>query len=292
MTPQARKNSPKKYIQKDPLLPASQSPSQPQTHHPLAEKRILVFLILLAIILIPFSVWQLNRSLSRPFEKLSVNNAKNSNQSSIIDLYNNDNANTPALAVLSDKDTDQDGLNDYDELYVFKTSPYLQDSDSDKINDKLEIDQDTDPNCPTGETCGRVVTNTNSATNATVTDLSSLTPEQLRQIMRDAGAPEDVVSKISDDDLLATYQQILAEEGANLNSAVTNISESNINDNSNLNILDVNSLYGLSAEEIRQLLIEGGVPRETLDAVDDQTLIDIYQESLTQNLEGTTNTNS
>lgn len=46
------------------------------------------------------------------------------------------------------KDTDQDGLSDYDELYIYSTSPYLMDSDSDEITDKQEVDEGTDPNCP------------------------------------------------------------------------------------------------------------------------------------------------
>ncbi len=52
------------------------------------------------------------------------------------------------------KDTDGDGLMDYDELYVFRTSPYLVDSDSDGLDDKNEVYSGGDPNCPTGQDCG------------------------------------------------------------------------------------------------------------------------------------------
>ena len=45
-------------------------------------------------------------------------------------------------------------MNDYVELYNSRTSPYLRDSDSDGIDDKAEIDQGTDPNCPKGQDCG------------------------------------------------------------------------------------------------------------------------------------------
>lgn len=54
---------------------------------------------------------------------------------------------------LKSLDTDKDGLSDYDELYVFRTSPYLDDSDSDGTPDGVEISQNTDPNCPAGKTC-------------------------------------------------------------------------------------------------------------------------------------------
>ncbi len=54
------------------------------------------------------------------------------------------------------KDTDRDGLNDYAELNTYKTSPYLADTDSDAIADAIEIAQGSDPNCPTGQTCGAI----------------------------------------------------------------------------------------------------------------------------------------
>src|SRR3990167_3984046 len=54
------------------------------------------------------------------------------------------------------KDTDTDGLVDYDELYVYKTSPYIVDSDSDGFDDKQEVYSGNNPNCPTGKDCGLV----------------------------------------------------------------------------------------------------------------------------------------
>lgn len=54
------------------------------------------------------------------------------------------------------KDTDADGLVDYDELYVYKTSPYLADSDSDGFGDKEEVYSGNNPNCPTGKNCGLI----------------------------------------------------------------------------------------------------------------------------------------
>ncbi|MBI4714103.1 hypothetical protein HY771_02880 [Candidatus Uhrbacteria bacterium] len=51
------------------------------------------------------------------------------------------------------RDVDGDGLTDYDELQVYKTSPYLTDSDSDGFDDKTEIFSNNDPNCPKDKTC-------------------------------------------------------------------------------------------------------------------------------------------
>lgn len=50
-------------------------------------------------------------------------------------------------------DTDQDGINDFEELNFYNTSPYLVDTDSDGMSDKAEIDQGTDPICPQGGDC-------------------------------------------------------------------------------------------------------------------------------------------
>ena len=54
------------------------------------------------------------------------------------------------------QDTDFDGLNDYDELYVYRSSPYLKDTDSDGLDDKIEVFAGQDPNCAEGKDCGPV----------------------------------------------------------------------------------------------------------------------------------------
>lgn len=51
------------------------------------------------------------------------------------------------------KDTDRDGISDYDEQYLYRTSAYLADSDSDGASDAEEIAQNEDPNCPQGKNC-------------------------------------------------------------------------------------------------------------------------------------------
>ncbi|TAL50945.1 hypothetical protein EPN81_01375 [Patescibacteria group bacterium] len=68
------------------------------------------------------------------------------------------------------KDTDVDGLVDYDELYVYKTSPYIADSDSDGFDDKQEVYSGNNPNCPTGKDCGLVVGSPEAVAENTVAD--------------------------------------------------------------------------------------------------------------------------
>ena len=52
-------------------------------------------------------------------------------------------------------DTDNDGLYDYDEIYLYETSPYIEDTDSDGISDAREIETSTDPLCPKGVSCSK-----------------------------------------------------------------------------------------------------------------------------------------
>lgn len=60
------------------------------------------------------------------------------------------------METLKKEDTDADGLNDYNELYVYKTSPYLKDTDSDGAEDGVEITQGGDPNCAPNMPCATI----------------------------------------------------------------------------------------------------------------------------------------
>jgi len=67
-------------------------------------------------------------------------------------------------------DTDKDGINDYEELQFYQTSPYLPDTDSDGVDDKDEIDAETDPLCPQGQSCNSQVAGDASTSGAEVAD--------------------------------------------------------------------------------------------------------------------------
>ncbi|HOZ37077.1 MAG TPA: hypothetical protein PLR18_04615 [bacterium] len=151
------------------------------------------------------------------------------------------------ITQLKNNDTDQDGLSDFDELYVYSTSPYLKDSDSDNHGDKEEIDQGFDPNCPKGQDCrgtsGATNTNTNTSSTTSATgeesqgltgiglgttietetsrtltaeekeQLKQLTPAQLRELLLSTGnITEEQLNQISDEDLLQAVQESLGGE--------------------------------------------------------------------------------
>jgi len=142
---------------------------------------------------------------------------------------------TDQTQALKNKDTDGDGLSDYDELNVYLTSPYLADTDSDGLSDSAEIKNNTDPNCPQGRTCAG-------------------------ELLQSAAA----------DATNDTLNSLLNQFGA------TNPT----NPSASLNSEQLNTLKNIDAASLRQLLIQQGMPKETLDKISDADLLKSYQETL------------
>ncbi|MFA6522385.1 MAG: hypothetical protein WCT24_02225 [Patescibacteria group bacterium] len=142
-------------------------------------------------------------------------------------------------------DTDGDGLTDFNELYVHKTSPYLRDTDGDGYTDDTELKIGTDPNCK-GTECmnadtvdpsgtidlGLTETADSSAlitatTTSTMTEaesleaLKNLSVEDVRDLLVTAGIDEQSVEALTDDEVMALYASVLAE----LNSTSSDTSE-------------------------------------------------------------------
>ena len=106
-------------------------------------------------------------------------------------------------------DTDGDGINDYDELNVFRTSPYLADSDSDGFDDNQEIKSGNDPNCPVDQNCGRAsdagVNNPLIASD--LTDKLPFEESGLNTQINDAGDVENLLGQLTNDDIRAALLQ-------------------------------------------------------------------------------------
>ena len=137
------------------------------------------------------------------------------------------------------KDTDGDGLVDYDELYVYKTSPYISDSDSDGFDDKQEVYSGNNPNCPTGKDCGLIVGSAeavaeNSAADAFIEGLGEndlleagsvtfeseedvasffqqATMDQIRAALAESGMSQEELDDIDDETLKAFFYGALGE---------------------------------------------------------------------------------
>lgn len=194
------------------------------------------------------------------------------------------------LDKLRTQDTDEDGMSDYAELYTYNTSPYLADSDSDGESDQQEIDAGTDPNCPKGEDClGTSAANSNIATNGTVSSNSNtpgsagnasssgIDPKQLRETLKNAGAPQSVLDATSDADLLALYEETVRSSATPGFVGNTNTGGGTTNTNATT---PISSIDNLTPAQVRQLLIENGASADEVNSIDDASLMAVYEEAL------------
>ncbi|MFH1171872.1 MAG: hypothetical protein V1778_05045 [bacterium] len=277
---------------------------RPNDRHdqPMGERRLFVVLCVFGVAALFFGFFQIVNSIRGPFAF-----PKNANETTLSETGS-------TISSLKKKDTDNDGLSDFDELYVYHTSPYLADSDSDSSSDQQEVFGGTDPNCPQGQNCSALAGvnvsgtnenvnedtnstlplegNTNAAsaeTNASTTLPSGLSIDDLRLALKNAGAPETTINGMSDAELLDLYQQVVGPSGMTTNtttnaSATTNGSTTNsatISSNANLPAtLDESTMQNLTPAQIRQLLIQGGADAATINQVDDATLQEIFQKAL------------
>lgn len=138
----------------------NQSPSSPlnsQTINPvpnsnltLKQRQGLYVLIIVIILVLGLWYWQVSRYVGLSLyagidpkvlqQEAELNKQKlQENEARLEEVYNTD--------------TDKDGLPDWEETNIYKSSPFLPDTDGDGFNDKIEIDNKTNPNCPEGKEC-------------------------------------------------------------------------------------------------------------------------------------------
>lgn len=126
------------------------------------------------------------------------------------EIPNTLNEQVDTVTALHYRDTDGDNLNDFDELYVYNTSPYLLDTDSDGLSDKQEIQSGTNPLCAEGRDCAADVQPAAPATSTP--DLGGIydeaflyslsDPAELRRLLKSYGIADEVLNKVSDKELL------------------------------------------------------------------------------------------
>jgi len=210
------------------------------------------------------------------------------------------------ILALQTKDTDGDGLSDYSELNQYATSPYLKDSDSDGIDDKAEVERKSDPNCPEGQNCFTTPNQSTSTADVPTlqTSLSSptieITPDYIRQIMKNNGATDEQLAILTDEELLAEFKKYLDDnpaiaaemsaKGVNINIQTTTIAPSSMAqpdtskvDLKSLNVNSVADLEKLSGAQIRQLMISAGGDATILAQVSDDELKAMFLAKLQAN---------
>lgn len=123
------------------------------------------------------------------------------------------------------RDTDGDGLNDFDELYVYGTSPYLEDTDSDGISDYDEVMSGKNPLCPEGQDCAVNITVDGSTIPGKPnveavfdyefpSDFQQLLmePNNIRMLLLEAGLDSSLVEKLSDQELTEMANEIFSSD--------------------------------------------------------------------------------
>jgi len=221
---------------------------------------IVALISVLAIVAIISSAKQWVKRLQFPFlvpETGQVAALNINGQSNIGDLINQQAS-----------DTDQDGLSDYDELYLYYTSPYLEDSDSDGFSDFEEIQKNYDPNCPQGTVCqasGAPSSNTNTASDF-FDQFANLSDEELRQMLISQGMSEAEVNKLDQ----ATLRQVFED------------SLSNFKQPDYFADLLENTKIELTPEQIRKMLIAQGMAEADVNQFTDDDLMLIWQQAMSQ----------
>lgn len=205
-------------------------------------------------------------SLRLPFARNASLAEANVNDS--LDLANNDVAN---LLALKEKDTDQDGLTDYDELYLYKTSPYIPDSDSDGYADGEEVKSNQDPNCPAGVSCASLTLPGDAQAAPNLPDnLDALTPDQIRSLLLQNGASAEELNSLSDEELINLYQQV-KQESQSTNGGDTGLSD-----------LKPADYEAITPEQIRSMLKDQGVSEEDLNNLTDADLRELLNQVISE----------
>lgn len=186
------------------------------------QKIIFGLLVFFAICVVGLGILQIRTTMYAPFALTSA-------------VPNDIKSEVTGVDALRYRDTDHDGLTDFDELYVYGTSPYLYDTFSYGFSDKEVIAKGL-PLCPKGQDCSTVAENNTTVLNASATttvlggetaalgaapeDLSVLLsdPKKIRALLLQSGVQADVLTKVSDKDLMTLVTQLI-----NSSSTLANI---------------------------------------------------------------------
>lgn len=197
------------------------------------EKVALFFLVLAGLMGVFYGIRFINGHLTEPYRFVYEGET-------ILSSFEEEEREEEAL---KERDTDGDTISDYDELYLYNTSPYLSDSDSDGFSDSTELESGNDPNCPVGEDCSQPDVLTDStddligglgvdgdysdaalqqlldqfgddgtkSQDEIYDDLASLTPNQIRDLLIQSGVDEALLSQYSDAELQQLYLDVVSD---------------------------------------------------------------------------------
>lgn len=186
---------------------------------PRPQKIAVILLSLVACGIIGVWIWQFENRINSPF-RLSPEDKILAEEAA--------KKKTEEETINRTKDTDKDGLTDYDETNIYGTSPYLEDTDGDNISDFDEVRIGSDPLCAEGSDCSLFTSDKTDNLGDAAEEVSQNPAEKveddllikalsgdgnaetMRQILLQAGASKEEVDLISDEDLMNMYMEILS----------------------------------------------------------------------------------
>lgn len=173
------------------------------------EQTVMIGLVFVALAVLVISFVGIKKNISSPFDRSGERFLSREEKSSA------------EQAALKTKDTDGDELTDYEELFIYETSAYLTDTDSDGYTDGMEVKSGNNPNCPSGKTCagGEVVTTNDDVTvpSPVPTEVpQEFNPVELRALLRASGVSDEILNQVDDAMLRQLY-----DESVNPNAATS-----------------------------------------------------------------------
>lgn len=222
----------------------------------------LVFLSLFSVTIIVFFFLSFNNALRSPFETYLIRSSE-PDRTFCIDGYCfpegilegdfsglDTTTRKPENLDLKLIDTDGDGISDWDELFIYGTSPYLADTSGDGISDYDAIFvHGIDPLCPRGEDCYGESHQYDIERETNLLDSGDF----LNQGMSDFSFLLESLVDI-DDELL---EELLGDDDIPENLRPDQV----------------------KPDDLRKMLLENGLSQEEVDRFSDEDLINLYREA-------------
>jgi len=233
------------------------------------EKFFIIFLVIMTFSALVLGYLQFKKNIEGPLFPSYLSQKRSEERQKYLNV--NSSATEQDVIKLQNQDSDLDGLSDYQEIYIYNTNPYLEDTDGDSVWDKQEVDANTDPNCPTGQNCEAQLENTNLNFNTNASsglgDMNSLLNIEQKLL-----SGEVTLKDLGIDDPQMQAQLDLIKSGNFSTSEVFSEEEQQA----------INSLKNINAQELREELESQGIDKAMLDNISDENLHKIFLEILSQ----------
>ncbi len=206
----------------NPTPPVIATDEQGLTH----KQRVGIYILISVIILVLGAFyWQLRRyvvlGMYGSFDPVALKQ-ENLNAQKLQD-------NQARLDATYNTDTDEDALPDWEEMNIYNSSPFLADTDGDGFDDKQEVDNKTNPNCPEGKQCiGSMADDQRPVDNSSSVAVPNVGQDQLELLKKAFGDSPDtsflrtqllnattndeqkaVINGLTDQQLVEFYQQMI-----------------------------------------------------------------------------------